>query len=261
MDVETKELSSVEEDMEDKKDHPASQDADELEVLLKQVRREGARYALKQTINKLRATATKAAKAPTMPARTITKIKPSIPAKQTQPRPSNMDVEAEEWKSIDKFYYSDSGYDKPTVTVYIDLPGIGASKDRVNCIFTEQKFDVQVRNHNGVNYRMIKEPLEKDIVPKLCKTIVKKDQIKLKLRKKKGDYSYDTWNRLTAKGGKRKDFNKDDPSGGLMSMMKDMYDEGDDQTKKMIGEAMMKSRMGQGRSGMGEKDKPEDDDL
>jgi hypothetical protein len=29
-----------------------------------------------------------------------------------------------------------------------------------------------------------------------------------------------------------------------MDMMKDMYDEGDEQTKKMIGEAMLKSRSG-----------------
>jgi len=260
MDVETKEHSTNEENMEDKKVHPAYEDADELEALLKQVQREGARDALKQTINKLRAT-TIQTKAPTIKAHTTEYVKASLPAKLTQPKPPCVVGEAEEWKSIDKFYYSDSGYDKPTVTVYIDLPGVGDSKDRVNCIFTEQKFDVQVRNHNGVNYRMIKEPLEKDIVPKFCKTVVKKNQIKLKLRKKKGEYSYDTWTRLTAKGGKRKDFTKDDPSKSLMSMMKDMYDEGDDNTKKMIGEAMMKSRMGQGRGGIGKEDELGDDDL
>merc|ERR1719419_1253510 len=164
----------------------------------------------------------------------------------------------DEWKSIEKFYYSDSGYDKPTVTAYIDLPGVGASKDRVECHFTEQKFDLQVRNHNGVNFRMIKEPLEKDIVPEMCKTVVKRNQIKLKLRKKKGEYSYESWTRLTAKGGKRKDFSKDDPNKSIMSMMKDMYDEGDDNTKKMIGEAMLKSRLGQGKD---EGDDLKDDDL
>lgn len=260
MDVETKELSAAEVDMEDKKVHPASQDADELEALLQQVQREGARDALKQTINKLRATAMKA-KSPAMPRRTAKPVKATIPAKETQQKPSRIDGEMKDWKSFEKFYYSDSGYDKPTVTVYIDLPGVGASKDRVNCIFTPQKFELQVRNHNGVNYRMIKEPLEKDIVPELCKTVVKKNQIKLKLRKKKGEYSYDTWTRLTAKGGKRKDFGKDDPSKSLMSMMKDMYDEGDDNTKKMIGEAMMKSRMGKGRDDIGKEDGLGDDDL
>jgi len=255
MEVETKEHSFNEEDMEDKKVPPASQDADELEALLMQVQREGARVALKQTINKLRATAQRA-RVPKIPAHTAKIEKKSLPAKQTVSQPIE---DAEEWKSIDKFYYSDTGYNKPTVTVYIDLPGVGASKDRVKCHFSQMKFDLQVRNHNGVNYRMIKEPLEKDIVPELCKTIVKRNQIKLKLRKKKGEYSYESWTRLTAKGGKRKDFSKDDPNKSLMSMMKDMYDEGDDTTKKMIGEAMLKSRMGKGRDK--EDDSKDDDDL
>jgi len=254
MDVESKEHSPTKDIMADKKVHPAAEDADELEALLIQVQREGARVALKQTINKLRATALKA-KVPTIPTRTVT-----LPAKRTQPKPTCPDGEVEEWKSIDKFYYSDSGYDKPTVTVYIDLPGVGASKDRVDCKFSEQKFDLQIRDHNGVNYRMIKEPLEKDIVPEKCKTVVKKNQIKLKLRKKKGEYSFETWTRLTAKGGKRKDFSKEDPNKSLMSMMKDMYDEGDDNTKKMIGEAMLKSRMGKGGD-LGKEDELGDEDL
>ena len=33
--------------------------------------------------------------------------------------------------------------------------------------------------------------------------------------------------------------------GGIMDMMKNMYDEGDENMKKIIGEAMMKSRMGE----------------
>jgi len=227
----------------DDKINPVTQDADELEALLCQVYREGARVALKQAINKLRSTALKA-EASTMPTHTI-KRKATIPMKPTQTKSTTNHGEVEVWKSIDKFCYSDSGYNEPTITVYIDLPGVSASKDRVKCNFSAHKFDLQIRNHNGVNYRMIKEPLEKDIVPNMCKTVVKKNQIKLKLRKKKGEYSYDSWTRLIAKGGKRKDIgDKEDPTKGLMNMMKDMYDEGDDATKKMIGEAMMKSRMG-----------------
>jgi calcyclin binding protein len=241
-----------------KKVNPASEDADELEAILSQVHREGARVALKQAINKLRSTALKA-KAYRTPAHTKHEV--TLPAKLANTKPTTPHGEVEEWKSIDKFYYSDSGYNEPTITVYVDLLGVGASKDRVECNFSAQKFDLQIRNHNGVNYRMIKEPLEKDIVPKMCKTVVKKNQIKLKLRKKKGEYSYDSWTRLIAKGGKRKDIgDKDDPSKSLMSMMKDMYDEGDDATKKMIGEAMMKSRMGK-VDPLDKEDKLGDDDL
>jgi len=259
MNVEKKGHSSNEEDMEDEKIHPASKDADELEALLSQVRREGARAALKEPINKLRAIARKARR-PNITERASKHAKMSLPEEQTITENKSQDGNADEWKSIDKFYYSDTGYNKPTITVYIDFPGVGASKDRVKCHYTEQKFDLQVRNHNGVNYRMIKEPLEKDIVPEMCKTIVKRDKIKLKLRKKKGEYSYESWTRLIAKGGKRQDFSKDDPSSSLMSMMKDMYDEGDDTTKKMIGEAMLKSRMGQGK-GLDKEGELGDDDL
>jgi len=251
--VEKKEYSPK---SEDKQSHPASQDADELEVLLTQIKRKGARAALEQTIAKLRLAALET-KAPIITACAPTSSKSSFPQKKPTLPSSPEGEEGMKWKRISKFYYSDDGYNKPVVTVYIDFPGIGASKDRVTCDFTTQKFDLQIRNHNGANYRMIKTPLEKDILPKECKVVVKKNQIKLKLKKVKGEFSYESWTRLTAKGGKRKDF-KDDPSKSLMSMMKDMYDEGDDNTKKMIGEAMMKSRMGKGQE---KEDKFGDDDL
>ena len=38
---------------------------------------------------------------------------------------------------------------------------------------------------------------------------------------------------------------KADPQASIMDMMKNMYDEGDDKMKKVIGEAMMKSRSGE----------------
>ena len=66
--------------------------------------------------------------------------------------------------------------------------------------------------------------------------------------KVKGEYgSYDSWNQLTAKKKKKKEkaATKDNPMGGIMDMMKDMYDNGDDQMKKMIGETMMKQRNGE----------------
>ena len=65
--------------------------------------------------------------------------------------------------------------------------------------------------------------------------------------KVKGEYgSYDSWNQLTAKKKKKdKAATKDNPMGGIMDMMKDMYDNGDDQMKKMIGETMMKQRNGE----------------
>lgn len=106
-------------------------------------------------------------------------------------------------------------------------------------------FDLTILDLNGKNYRLVKENLEKDIVPEESKMIVKRDKIVVKLKKKKGQYSYETWTSLTSKKSKDEATkSKADPMGGLMDMMKDMYDSGDDKTKAMIGEAMLKSRSG-----------------
>ncbi|KAL3772309.1 hypothetical protein ACHAW5_004914 [Stephanodiscus triporus] len=83
------------------------------------------------------------------------------------------------------------------------------------------------------------------------KYIVKPNKIIIKLGKVKsgtGTYSsYDSWMQLMSKKSKDKTAakrGKDDPMGGIMDMMKDMYEEGDDNMKKVIGEAMYKQRMG-----------------
>jgi calcyclin binding protein len=78
------------------------------------------------------------------------------------------------------------------------------------------------------------------------KFVVKKDKVILKLGKVKGEYSYDSWSSLTAKKGKKDTASKKaDPQNSIMELMKDMYDNGDDQMKKTIGESMMKSHRGE----------------
>jgi calcyclin binding protein len=99
---------------------------------------------------------------------------------------------------------------------------------------------------NGKNYRLIKDNLDKDIVPEKSKFLVKKNKVVIKLQKVKGEYSFEHWTNLTSKKGSRdKVAEKKDPSASIMDMMKDMYNDGDDNMKKIIGEAMMKSRSGE----------------
>ena len=45
---------------------------------------------------------------------------------------------------------------------------------------------------------------------------------------------------------------KEDPMGGIMDLMKDMYDTGDEKMKETIGKAMYDSRMGKKNSGGGD---------
>lgn len=149
---------------------------------------------------------------------------------------------------IDNFAWDNGGYNSSTLTIFIDLPNVGTVKQNVAVNFTKNSFELTVIDLGGKNYKLVKENLEKDIVPEQSKFVVKKDKILVKLQKIKGEYSFDTWNNLTAK--KKRDpeaeaRRKADPSGGLMDMMKDMYEDGDENMRKVIGESMLKSQRGE----------------
>ena len=146
---------------------------------------------------------------------------------------------------IDRFAFDAGGYNAPFVTLYIDLPHVGSiARENVKCNFTKDSFDLIVNDLNGKSYRLFKDMLEKDIDPEKSKIVVKSDKIVVKLAKvKQSDYGgFDFWSKLTDPKKKQE---KEDPSKSIMSLMKQMYDEGDDQMKKMIGETMMKQRTGE----------------
>jgi len=138
-------------------------------------------------------------------------------------------------------------YNTPWVNVMVSIEGVGAVKDTVACDFGQDSFDLRVVGAQGKNYRLVMEALEKDIVPDESKIVVKKNRVTVKLKKIKGEYSYDHWNDLKKKGGrvaKEKEKSRD-PTAGIMDLMKDLYDNGDDNMRRIIGESMMKSRNGE----------------
>lgn len=120
------------------------------------------------------------------------------------------------------FAWEQGGYNSETVTVYVEIPDVGSVKDQVHCSFTATSFDLIVSNLNGKNYRLIKDNLDKDIVPEKSKFIVKKNKVILKLQKVKGEYSYEHWTNLTAKKPRERTAEKKDPSASIMDMMRDM---------------------------------------
>jgi len=145
------------------------------------------------------------------------------------------------------------GTDPNFVYVYVmsGVDGVGEVKDRVSCDFTKSSFDLRIFDLGGKNLRLLKNNLDKEIVPEESKCIVKKNRLTIKLRKAKGTYGYDQWIDLTAKKPKLDANGKEkDPGDSLMDMMKQMYDDGDDNLKKTLGEAMLKSRQREG-SGLG----------
>merc|ERR1712050_259664 len=100
----------------------------------------------------------------------------------------------------------------------------------------------------GENFRFLKTNLEKDIVPGESSVRVKKNHVIVTLRKVKGEYGYDHWSDLCAKGRRKPTASKkDNPQESIMDLMKDMYEDGDDNMRKIIGESMYKAQRGEKR--------------
>jgi len=201
----------------------------------------GVKSTLEQHLSKLKKQRTVAEVANNPPP-----IAPSTSIPSTQIAPVVPQLPELSYVPIESFAWDQGSYNSPTVTIFVDLDNVGTVKDQVNVKFTKQSFDLTVVGLNGRNYRLIKDNLEKDIVPEQSTFLVKKNKVVLKLQKVKGEYSYDHWAQLTAK--KKRDESADikkDPSTGIMDMMKDMYDSGDENMKRIIGEAMLKSQRGE----------------
>mmetsp|Transcript_35414 Transcript_35414/g.53255 ORF Transcript_35414/g.53255 Transcript_35414/m.53255 type:complete len:276 (-) Transcript_35414:195-1022(-) len=155
------------------------------------------------------------------------------------------------WTEITTFALDTGGFSGATVEVDIRLKGVEAlPAANVTCDFTESSLDLKVVGLDGKNLRFFKTNLEKDIIPAESAFRVKKNHVILMLKKAKGQYGYDNWTDLCAKGRRQtsaaaKSAEAADPSSSIVSMMKELYDSGDDQTKQMIGEAMFKAQRGE----------------
>jgi calcyclin binding protein len=151
---------------------------------------------------------------------------------------------------IDTFAFDAGGYNSPFVTLYVELPRVGSiPRDSITCHFTKSSVDLIVRNLDNKSYRLYKDNLDKDVDPTKCKIIVKSHKVLVKLAKvKSSEYgSYDYWTQLTAKKSRKaeKEKKKEDPSASIMQLMRDMYEDGDDNMRKVIGETMLKQQRGE----------------
>lgn len=245
-------------------------DAEEIEAAAAKMKRPRAKLHLEQLAGKLRKEAEaleRVERSKSKPkssegnrgeqeVKVVEEVQPSEPAvaKTTlSPITASTHVSSSflKYATIDRFSFDAGGYNSQFVTVYVPLPGVGSiAKDNIKCTFTSSSFDLVVNDLNGKSYRLFKDNLEKDIDAEKSKRVVKADKIIVKLSKVKGEYgSYDFWSKLvdtkkrkTGKDGSRE---KDDPQKSIMQLMKDMYDDGDDNMRKTIGEAMMKQRSGE----------------
>jgi calcyclin binding protein len=127
------------------------------------------------------------------------------------------------------------------VKIYISLEG--ATQEKASVDFQADSINLKIHDVNGKNYQFSIPKLAKKIVPSASKILVKPKRIILTL--KKADFG--TWYELTKKEDKMKPPALDkeaDPMAGLMGLMKNMYEEGDDEMKKTIAKAWTDARSG-----------------
>jgi len=239
-------------------------DAEEIEQVARSLKRPTARMQLESLAKKLRkeaaalkviesqgisetTTATAAVPSTTPPAApaVVPKTTTTKAPKPVAVTPSSATVGSSVlYSTIDRFSFDAGGYSDQFVTLYVPLPGVGSiPKDQVQCDFAKDSFDLIIKDLNGKSYRLKKDKLEHDIVPEKSKVVIKADKVLVKLAKVKGEYgSFDYWSKLT---DPKRNEKKKDPSASITELMKDMYESGDDNMRKIIGETMMKQQRGE----------------
>lgn len=131
--------------------------------------------------------------------------------------------------------------DNERIKVYISLEG--ASSENIFSEFKKQSVDVKIHDLNGKNYRFGVPKLEKSIDPTESKVIVKPKRVIVSLKKSERG----NWLDLNYKESKLKPKDKmddKDPMGGIMDLMKNMYEEGDEDMKRTIAKAWTDARVG-----------------
>ncbi|XP_067109389.1 calcyclin-binding protein [Osmerus mordax] len=138
------------------------------------------------------------------------------------------------WDQSDKF-----------VKIYITLKGVhNVAPENVNVSFTERSFVALVKDLDGKNHQMTMNNLLCPIDVQESSKKVKTDMVLVMCKKKTAK----KWDCLTQVEKKTKEKEKPnteenaDPSDGLMSMLKKIYSDGDDEMKRTINKAWSESQ-------------------
>ncbi|TRY98100.1 hypothetical protein DNTS_028464 [Danionella cerebrum] len=138
------------------------------------------------------------------------------------------------WDQSDKF-----------VKIYITLNGVHTiPAENVETSFTERGFNVLVKDLNGKNHQMTVNNLLFPIITAESSKKIKTDMVLVMCKKK----TTKKWDCLTEVEKQAKDKDKPsmdekaDPSDGLMSMLKKIYTDGDDEMKRTINKAWVESQ-------------------
>jgi len=121
------------------------------------------------------------------------------------------------------------------------------AEDKVNCKFGDRSVELTVNELDGKNYSLLIKNLAEMIDPAKSHWKVKTDSVVVFLAKK----SPIKWTSVTLEEKKAKeakapkfDAQNDDPQASMMNMMKQLYQEGDDDMKRQIAKSFVESRSG-----------------
>eukprot|EP00794_Sanderia_malayensis_P016023 gene16023-17642_t len=131
------------------------------------------------------------------------------------------------------------------IKIYVQLQGIdNLPKENIKLDVKSRSFNLLVCNLENRNHNLPMNNLLEEIDSQGSSFKVKSGNIIITLKKKEAK----TWPHLTSSEKKAVDAKTpnidkdDDPSAGIMKMMKQMYDDGDDEMKRTIAKAWTESR-------------------
>ncbi|XP_002160778.1 calcyclin-binding protein isoform X1 [Hydra vulgaris] len=154
---------------------------------------------------------------------------------------------------------SQYGWDESSkfVRLYVTIPQIeNLREDQISCEFTSTSVKFIAQNHLNKNHLLQIVGLAYSIVPKESTCKIKSGNVVISMKK---DKEGRTWGNVTAVERKEKeakdsklnskDMDSSDPQAGIMNLMKKMYDEGDDDMKRMIKKTWYESQQKQKEGG------------
>ena len=121
-----------------------------------------------------------------------------------------------------------------SVKIMLFLNDIGQhDKSKITTEYKKNEIDIIVNDFKGNTYRFHREPFA-EIIPEKCKYTLSSNRINLFIYKAKEE----KWTAYQkGKEFKAPKMNSKDPQAGLMDMMKQMYQDGDDEMKRTIAKA------------------------
>ncbi|KAL4218720.1 hypothetical protein ACF0H5_021308 [Mactra antiquata] len=175
-----------------------------------------------------------------------TEQKSETEASTSTPKPSQnriptVDLKNYAWDQSDKF-----------MKIYVTVPGVESlPKEQVTCNFQERSFSLRCESLNNKNYSCSVSHLMEEIVPAESSYKIKTGMVLVMLKKasaKTWPYVTKTEKQIKDKQSKPPAMDKNaDPNDSLMTMMKQMYEDGDDEMKRTIAKAWTESRDKQGQ--------------